>query len=113
MPGIAFGADAAKQEIADVLIATHIIPYENQRVGAEIIPRAPHPESGAVLLNRFKNVRWEFRRPNDSLCQRHYGPLLSGEKLVDNLSFKAELLRLFPQAIGGDMEGYGIQPPPG
>jgi nucleoside phosphorylase len=109
MTGIAFGADEEKQAIADVLIATQIIPYENQRVGPLRVHRAAHPESGAVLLNRFKNVRWEFKRPDNSLCERRYGPLLSGEKLIDDLNFKAELLQEFPKAIGGEMEGYGVQ----
>jgi nucleoside phosphorylase len=109
MPGIAFGADDQKQRIADVLIATHVIPYENQRVGPRTVHRAAQPQSGAVLLNRFKQVHWEFKRPEGSLSARLYGPLLSGEKLVDDPAFKAELLQAFPQSIGGEMEGYGVE----
>ena len=108
MPGIAFGRDAGKQKIADALIATYVIPYEPQRVGAEVIPRAAQPESGGVLLNRFKNLRWEFRRPDGYVCQRGLGPLLSGDKLVDDPGFKAELFRRHPAAIGGEMEGHGV-----
>jgi nucleoside phosphorylase len=108
MPGIAFGRDVKKQQMADVLIATYVIPYESQRVGAEIIPRAAQTESGAVLLNRFRNARWEFTRPDGTRCQRHFGPLLSGEKLVDDASFKDELFRRHPAAIGGEMEGAGV-----
>ena len=108
MPGIAFGRDATKQSLADLLIASHVIPYEAQRVDRAVTPRAPHPESGGVLLNRFRNVDWEFRRPDGSLCRRYYGPLLSGEKLVDDDPFKGELFKRHPAAIGGDMEGHGV-----
>src|SRR5262249_2357436 len=105
MPGIAFGAHPNEQTIADVLLATPIMPYENQRVGKIKMHRAAQPESGQVLLNRIKNVRgWEFKRPNGSLCGKRFGPLLSGEKLVDDPTFKAELLGTFPSAIGGEME---------
>jgi nucleoside phosphorylase len=36
------------------------------------------------------------------------GPILSGEKLVDNPAFKLQLFQQFPQAIGGEMEGAGL-----
>ncbi len=38
----------------------------------------------------------------------HIGPMLSGEKLVDNKAFKKQLLLEFPKAIGGEMEGVGL-----
>ncbi len=41
-------------------------------------------------------------------CAIHIGPILSGEKLVDNAEFKAKLFGQFPQAIGGEMEGAGL-----
>jgi len=34
MAGIAFGKDPSKQNLADVLVASAIIPYEPQRVTA-------------------------------------------------------------------------------
>ena len=36
------------------------------------------------------------------------GPILPGEKLVDDAAFKAALLHDHPQAIGGHMEGVGL-----
>src|SRR5205085_1621293 len=53
-------------------------------------------------------ARWVFSRPDASPCQCHFGPVLSGEKLVDNASFKDELFRSHPAAIGGEMEGAGV-----
>jgi hypothetical protein len=34
--------------------------------------------------------------------------MLSGEKLVDNVDFRDQLLRLFPEACAGEMEGVGL-----
>lgn len=103
--GIAFGRDATTQRIGDVLISTLVIPYENERVqAAGSIPRAPHPEAGMVLLNRLRTLESE-----DVLTVKmRFGPLLSGEKLVDDSAFKADLLAKHPTAIGGEMEAAGI-----
>ena len=38
----------------------------------------------------------------------HFGVVLSGEKVVDNPEFRAELLQHEPHAIGGEMEGTGL-----
>lgn len=110
MVGIAMGRDPAKQKIADVLVASQIISYEPQRVGvSQIIARGPIPPADPTLLNRFENLpHWSFARPDGLRCERHVGPLLSGEKLVDDPEFKAELFERYPQAIGGEMEGVGL-----
>src|SRR5205814_8380131 len=69
--------------IADVLVASQVISYEPQRVGEEqVVPRGPITPASTTLLNRFENVpHWSFCRPDGSRCERHVGPLLSGEKL--------------------------------
>jgi nucleoside phosphorylase len=109
LPGIAFGASRKKYQPGDVLVAEHVIPYENQRIGDETIFRNPVPPSSTPLFNRFRNaLGWRFVRPDDSPCKQHVGPLLSGEKLVDNLEFKEYLLKQYPNAIGGEMEGAGL-----
>ena len=110
MLGIAFGKDPEKQRIADVLVASQIIPYEKQRVQEEkIIYRDPIPPSNTTLLNRFENIQnWEFTCPDGRKSEIKIGPILSGEKLVDDSVFKANLSEQFPQAIGGEMEGAGL-----
>jgi nucleoside phosphorylase len=109
MVGIAFGRDPAKQKIGDVLVASQIIPYEQQRVGEQVIFRGPIPPSNTTLLNRFENApTWHFARPDGKDCDLLVGPILSGEKLVDNPEFKLHLFHQFPQAIGGEMEGAGL-----
>ena len=109
MIGIAFGKDRLKQRVADVIVASQVISYEPQRVGAENVPRGPIPPTNDLLLNRFKNaLDWCFKRPDESHCRLIFGPVLSGEKLVDDPEFKKDLFTKYPQAIGGEMEGAGL-----
>jgi nucleoside phosphorylase len=110
MSGIAFGKDATKQQIGNVLVSERIISYEPQRVGAEIDEdRGSEPGATPVLLNRFRNVvGWSFSSPDGRPCYFQVGPILSGEKLVDNLKLKTELFSRYPTAIGGEMEGAGF-----
>lgn len=111
MVGIAFGKDPRKQRIGDVLVASQIISYEQQRIGeqAKIEYRGSITPSNITLLNRFENVQnWKFIRPDGSNAKIDVKPILSGEKLVDDPVFKAQLLEQFPQAGGGEMEGAGL-----
>jgi nucleoside phosphorylase len=106
--GVAFGADAEKQRIGDVLVSQTLTSYESQRVGTKadgqqwIIHRGSRSECSQRLLGRFRDS--DAAR---SLTIR-VGELLSGEKLIDYRQFKEELLAYFPEAIGGEMEGAGV-----
>jgi nucleoside phosphorylase len=107
--GIAFGVNRKRHKVGDVLIANNIIPYEQQRVGEEIIYRNPIAPSSYELINRIRNtLDWDFRRPDNSKVDKHIGDVLSGEKLVDNIEFKNALIAQYPQVIGGEMEGSGL-----
>lgn len=110
MVGIAFGKDPVKQRIGNVLVADRIISYEPQRVGQDHNQhRGSEHAARPVLLNRFRNVvGWSFQDPAGQECGMQIGPLLSGEKLIDNLQFRDELFASYPVAIGGEMEGVGL-----
>jgi nucleoside phosphorylase/HEAT repeat protein len=109
MVGFAFGASREGQKIGDVLVSSQVINYPKQRVGKRIIYRGPRPESGVTLRNRFRNsIGWLFESPGGSRSTRRLGPILSGEVLIDNLTYKKRLLKQFPDAIGGEMEGVGV-----
>lgn len=122
MPGIAFGRCAprpddapradAKQLLGDVIVATQVVPYEPARMGiSEFVSRGAHPESSLLLVNRLRNLDWSWTPSDDgSVAPRGllFGPILSGEKLVDDPSFKEQLFEEFPKAIGGEMEGAGV-----
>lgn len=110
MVGIAFGKDAAMQRIGQVLISDQVVPYEPQRIGTlESGDRGVPLSAGRILINRFRNVLgWLFTDPEGNPCGYQIGPLLSGEKLVDNAEFKSNLFGRFPNSIGGEMEGCGV-----
>jgi nucleoside phosphorylase len=110
MPGIAFGKDSKKQKIGYVLISESIIQYDSSKIkeGNEI-PRGVIARSGLILFDRFRNCfGWEHKLEDGSKVEKFTGKILSGSKLVDDKKFKEHLFTLFPEAIGGEMEGSGI-----
>ena len=109
MVGIAFGKDPAKQHIGQVLVASKIISYEQQRRGEDQEFRGSISDVDAALLDRF-SVRddWDFTLQDKSQCRCEVGQILSGEKLIDDLEYKEQLFSKFSQAIGGEMEGVGL-----
>ncbi|MFN0200977.1 MAG: hypothetical protein ACKVTZ_05625 [Bacteroidia bacterium] len=109
MVGIAFGIDDEKQNIGDVLVSDKLIPYEMQRVSANaIVWRGSKPEANNSLRNSFKIKKWDNLLPNEKTATLELCDILTGEKLVDNIDYRNELLTLFPTAKGGEMEGAGL-----
>ncbi len=110
MVGIAFGKNFAEQKLGDVLVATEIIDYEVNYIGLDgIVDRGSRPPTNRNLLGLFEQAyEWGFNRPDGSFCKLIPGSVLSGDKLVDNPKFKADLFRRFPHAKGGEMEGIGF-----
>lgn len=102
--GIAFGASSEKQSIGDILIPRQVQDYERVRAGEkEVRPRGDKMPTHPVLYARCDVAKASWNR-----CRIHTGLLLSGEKLVDDPELKKYLWELFPEAIGGEMEGAGI-----
>jgi len=110
MIGVAMGVDEKKQNIGDVLVSESIMEYESQRVGKKgTTYRGSIVEGGSVLLDRFKNVSsWTNDIGNDKVARIFPGAILSGEKLIDNLTLRNRFLKHFPTAIGAEMEGAGV-----
>lgn len=110
MCGIAFGIDKKSQNIGDVLVSDAIIPYDIKRVGKDItIQRGPSPRAGALLFDRFKSAKeWDHTLPNKEKAKIITAFILSGESLIDNIEFRDSLLKVFPNAKGGEMEGAGL-----
>lgn len=108
--GVAWGRDATKTPIGTVLVSTHILDFERQRIGEDatgqhiVIARGARTEASPRLVNRFLTA--DYSTTSVSIAD---GPLLSGEKLIDNSVFKRQVIEIFPEAIGGEMEGVGIQ----
>ncbi len=107
--GIAFGIDETKQAIGDVLVSTQIQDYELGRLNNDgtLTPRGDKPGSADKLRNRLRQLNIARGRGKDWPKVR-LGLLLCGQKLVDNLDYRESLKKLFPEAIGGEMEGSGV-----
>lgn len=117
MVGIAFGmyneeTDIRKQRYGDVLVSTKIFPYENQRLNKDGSKeyRGKEHDANPHLIDAFRLIgpEWShiniFEEPTHvELC-----PLLTGEKLLDNLTKRNELKLLYTDYRGGEMEGMGI-----
>jgi nucleoside phosphorylase len=102
--GIAFGASEDDQSIGDILISRQVQDYERVRAGeGGVVPRGDKMPAHPVLYARCDVAKGSWSR-----CAIHGGLLLSGEKLVDDPALKSYLWGLFPEAIGGEMEGGGI-----
>lgn len=111
MTGIAFGINKSKQSIGNVLISQQLMLYELQRVGTnkegnvEIILRGDRPHASDTLINSCKSAMVLWDKTNAKV---RLGPILSGNKLVDNIDFRGQLLKFESEAIGGEMEGAGL-----
>lgn len=106
MIGVAMGTDRKKQDIGDVLVSKKLTSYEPRRLGAREVIRGDRVSSSAFLLSRCQTAALIW--PQSSVVKVRYGLILSGEKLVDDAQFRAELLADEPEAIGVEMEGSGL-----
>jgi nucleoside phosphorylase len=109
MVGIAFGVNRKKQKIGDILVSETILPYEFSRVGDDTIRRTPPAYANKILVSRYKNLQgWEHILPNRKKANVIIANILSGEKLIDKIEFRNELIKDYPLAHGGEMEGAGL-----
>lgn len=112
MGGIALGKSSNKQKLGDILVSKSIIFYEQARVneGGRFDYRGPKPESSLFLVNRLTQDATHNYAFNDvdKVANVISGPILTGEKLIDDASFKKVLFEQFPDAIGGEMEAAGV-----
>ena len=110
MVGIAFGIDAERHRIGDILVSHRLMLYDCQRAGTDkegtlkFIPRGARPDASWWLVNRFQSADPYWK----SKIKVRLGLILSGEKLVDNLDFRRQLREFEPEALGGEMEGAGL-----
>jgi len=108
--GVAFGLHEEKQRIGDVLVSTQIQDYELGRMNHDgvLTPRGDRPSCADALLNRLRVTNSTERRRSKDWPKVHFGLIISGQKLVDNLDYRESLKSLSPEAIGGEMEGTGV-----
>jgi nucleoside phosphorylase len=108
--GIAFGMDKKTQKIGEVLVSSHLQDYELAKLNkrSTIIPRGDRATASSSLLSRLRStdaIKCSHRTPWPKVT---FGLLLSGQKLVNSFAHINYLKRLYPEAIGGEMEGLGL-----
>jgi nucleoside phosphorylase len=112
MGGIALGKNSNKQKLGDILVSKSIILYEQARVneGGKVDYRGPKIEASRFLINRLTQGISHQYTFNDEVKSVNIlgGPILTGEKLIDDPVFKTVLFEQFPDAIGGEMEAAAI-----
>ena len=104
--GIAFGVNEKKQAIGDILVSKLLRLYELQRVNktGTITLRGALPDSSSRLLNHFR----VFHQTRWTGATVRFGLVLTGEKLVDDIDYRDQLVALEEEAVGGEMEGAGL-----
>ncbi|HEY0477793.1 MAG TPA: hypothetical protein VGD37_09725 [Kofleriaceae bacterium] len=108
--GLAFGLQPKKQRLGDVLVGQHVTSYEMIKLKPDSIEeRGESLRADATLVERIHahGRSWTFPRADASSVAFHVGQVLSGAKLVNNRDFRDALVRRFPTALGGEMEGIG------
>lgn len=116
MVGIAFGMydednPGGKQHIGDLLIAKEVVPYDYQKVQPDKIEyKAEHQIVDSQILDAFTLVGADWNEKNlyDEETGFEICTMLSGEKLVNNKTFRDELKSHFLTSRGGEMEGAGV-----
>jgi nucleoside phosphorylase len=108
MVGIAFGVNKQKFAVGDILVSKQLLLYELQRVGSgsKIILRGDKVPASASLLNWIRHATPTWVTGHQAKVEP--GLILSGEKLIDSLDFRQQLIVAAPEAIGGEMEGAGL-----
>lgn len=109
LTGIAFGVDPREQEIGQVLISEQVFSYGPQRSSTmpnnrhRRISRGDRALASPRLIDRFRDgeIGWTESKLS-------FGLILSGDMLIDNVNVRDELIKLEPEAIGGEMEAAGL-----
>lgn len=102
--GIAFGVNEKKQKLGDILLSKQLRPYDLQRVGADILLRDDKPHASARLINHFGG----FAQTSWRGVPVRPGVILTGNRLVDDIDYRDQLVALEGEAVGGEMEGAGL-----
>lgn len=102
--GVAFGINEKKQAIGDILLSKQLRLYDLQRMGSKIMFRGDKPHATPRLINHFEGfaqTAWQGAKVRPGL-------LLTGDKLIDDIDYRNELLSIEGEAVGGEMEGAGL-----
>jgi len=110
--GTAGGFSASGVALGDLVVATTIVDYERQRLGAEHEFRLRYFPADQQLLAASKAAAlttWDRSPPGDAgeVSGLHFGAVLSGDKVIASPRASSSLLQRVPAALGVEMEGAG------
>ncbi len=114
--GIAGGIAAAKVARGDVLVSEQIVDYEHQKITAkgerEYRWEVHRGDPRLLEASRHLGDGWHRmvrkKRPQPGKPAAFFGPIATGDKVVDYLPFLRELLSHWPKLIGVEMESGGV-----
>lgn len=109
LTGICFGLREDKQRLGDILVCSQLRVTDHKKIVEPVpgepveIPRGDRVAPSVTLLDRCQNARLPREEP-----KVHYGPMLSGNVLLDSPTARRRMIEAEPDAIGGEMEGHGV-----
>jgi adenosylhomocysteine nucleosidase len=126
--GMGFGVipREAGQRYGDVLVSSHLIPYDNRDIRVPDENRGIPPQPGKPYEVSYERATWEEASPvllstflreserNKQVrkYQVHVGAILSGAARIHSSAFRDELVRDVPAGdqpiVGGEMEAVGL-----
>ena len=108
--GMCYGMEKGKQKCADVIVSKKLATYGPRRVNSDgsVYPRGVQIECDPRLVRLFSNTMgWKGPCPKQIKPDIQSGLIISGPELLDNKDRKEELKKMYPEALGGEMEGEG------
>lgn len=103
MPGIAYGLRENEQALGDLLMAERILDAGHRKIVGETWE---HRGSVTPVDSHLWNLFWNTALHHD--IPHHQGALISEDVLCRSAAYRAQLEETFPDAIGGEMEGYAV-----
>ncbi|MEX3935896.1 hypothetical protein AB4Y32_29585 [Paraburkholderia phymatum] len=100
--------------VGDVLVSTQIVDYELQKIEpGRTAVRPSYPPISQRLLQaslNFQDRSWVKSlksRPSPGEPQVHFGPVASGDKVINDAQALQRLIDLHPKLVGVEMEAGG------
>lgn len=109
LTGICFGLREGKQQLGDILVGNQLRIMDHKKIveptpGKPVeISRGDRVTPSVTLFDRCQNARLTQTGP-----KVHFGPLLSGNVLMNSPTMRERMIEAEPDAIGGEMEGLGV-----
>ena len=105
--GICYGMDKRNTSPGDIIVSSDICGYTSLSLG-NTFRFQNKPPVGASLLQVFSSPVGYTHTQDGKEVTVHCGPFIAGSNLIVTPIHKEELKKLWPKALGGEMERAGI-----